>query len=127
MENDRYLSINELPYIQQLARQMQYNMYASPYQNNNQALQYVMEVAKIIEAQKRNIPDKYNLNLQNKRMKTGDIQFNLPHLNIGNMMRQGYQQGPDLIPYRDTEFSSPSFFRIEPVRGPQTQSTGASL
>ena len=127
MESDRYLSINELPYVQQLARQMQYNMYANPYQNNNQALQYVREIAKIIEAQKRNIPEKYNSNLSSKRMKTGDIQFNLPHMNFGNMMRQGYQQGPDLIPYRDTEFGVPAFFRTEPVRGPQTQSTGASL
>lgn len=126
MESDRYLSINELPYVQQLARQMQYNIYANPYQNNNQALQYVMEIAKIMEAQKRNIPEKYNSNLNSKRMKTGDIQFNLPHLNIGNIMRQGYQQGADLIPYRDSEFGVPTFFRTEPVRRPQTYSSATS-
>lgn len=56
-----------------------------------------------IEKIKRKLPESYNLNLSSKRSKTGDVSFNLPHMNIGNMLRTGN------------------------VKGPQTQSTAASL
>lgn len=96
---DRYIPIDELPYLKQLARTIQINMATNPYQNNNQALQYIRELGKIMEAQKRNFPEKYNLNLQSQKVKTGDVQFNMPTLR--SLFKQGYQPGVDLIPYRD--------------------------
>ncbi len=89
MDNDRYISLEELPYLQQLARNIYLNYMGTPYRNDNTVLQFMAEQSKIN---------------QNKPQRKLDI----PKIDWINAIKQGYQPGVDLIPYRDINIDTKS-------------------
>ena len=89
MDSDRYVSLNELPYIQQLARSIYLNNLNTPYQNDNSVLNFISEnreVAKQKDGNNLIRPDIYLLNMLRKKFQPeaepipyGDVRLN-PHL-----------------------------------------------
>ena len=94
-----------------------------------------------IEQVQRIYPAQFNLNLQAKRSKAGDVNFDMPSLNYPYLMElakrlysSGYQAGTGTFEYRDPEFrfNTPQIdwsqlLRTQPIRGPQTDSSATSL
>ena len=80
MDSDRYVSLNELPYIQQLARSIYLNNLNTPYQNDNSVLNFISENREIAKQK-----DKDNL-----------IR---PDIYLLNMLRKKFQPGAEPIPY----------------------------
>ena len=97
MDSDRFIPMDELPFLKKIARQIYLNSIRSPY-DYTPAERNMYYFGKYYEARRpKRVEDILNeLGIKQKEPFKKDFSFNLPHMNILNMFNTSAVRSPQI-------------------------------